>query len=87
MHFVAVDVKSTRMIVDQAFLVPKCVRLTRKSEKSYELLCKIFSAVPENKGGVGINTGKEVHGIREWELRETETERINRYRLQYSRRE
>ena len=46
-HFVAVDVKSTRTIVDQAFSVPKSVRLTRMSEKSYELLCKMFSAVPE----------------------------------------
>ena len=46
-HFVAVDVKSTRTIVDQAFSVPKCVRLTRVSEKSCELLCKIFSAVSE----------------------------------------
>ena len=47
MHFVAVDEKITRAIVDQAFSVPKCVRLARMSEKSYELLCKIFSAVPE----------------------------------------
>ena len=47
MHFIAVDVKSTRTIVDQAFSVPKCVRLARMSEKSYELLCKMFSAVPE----------------------------------------
>ena len=46
-HFVAVDVKNTRTIVDQAFSVPKCVRLTRMSEKSYGLLCKMFSAVPE----------------------------------------
>ena len=46
-HFVAVDVKSTRTIVDQAFAVPKCVRLARMSETSYELLCRIFSAVPE----------------------------------------
>ena len=46
-HFVAVDVKSTRTIVDQAFSVPKCVRIARMSEKSYELLCKMFSAVPE----------------------------------------
>ena len=43
----AVDVKSTRTIVDQAFSVPKCVRLARMSKKSYELLCRIFSAVPE----------------------------------------
>ena len=30
-HFVAVDVKSTRTIVDQAFSLPKCVRLARMS--------------------------------------------------------
>ena len=47
MHFVAVDVKSTRTIVDQALSVPKRVRLARRSEKSYELLCKIFAAVSE----------------------------------------
>ena len=46
-HFVAVDVKSTRTIVDQVFSAPKCVRLTRMSKKSYEWLCKMFSAVPE----------------------------------------
>ena len=46
-HFVAVDVKSTRPIVDQAFSVPKCVRLARMSEKFYKLLRKMFSAVPE----------------------------------------
>ena len=46
-HFVAVDVKSTRTIVDQAFSVPKCVRLAKMSEKSYEFLYKMFSAVPE----------------------------------------
>ena len=57
-RFVAVDMKSMRTIVDQAFSVPKCVRLARMSEKSYELLCKSFSAVP----------GIKVHGIRQWEL-------------------
>ena len=44
-HFVAV--KSTRTIVDQAFSVPKCVRLARMSENSYEVMFKVFSAVPE----------------------------------------
>ena len=47
MHFVAVDVKSTRTIVDQAFSVLKCVRLARMSEKFEVLLCKMFSAIPE----------------------------------------
>ena len=39
-HFVAVDVKSTRTIVDQFFSVPKCVRLAIMSEKSYEICAK-----------------------------------------------
>ena len=43
--FVAKDVKSTRKFVDQAFSVPKCVRLARRLEKSYELLCRMFAAV------------------------------------------
>ena len=47
MHFVAVDVKSTRTVVDQDFSVPKCLRLARMSEQSNKLLCKMFSAVPE----------------------------------------
>ena len=46
-HFVAVYVKSTWTIVDQAFSVPKCVKLAGMSEKSYKLVCRIFAAVPE----------------------------------------
>ena len=33
--------------MDQAFSVPKCVRLARMSEKSYELLGKMIAALPE----------------------------------------
>ena len=33
--------------MDQAFSVRKCVKLARMSDKSYELLCKMFSAIPE----------------------------------------
>ena len=33
--------------MDQAFSVPKCVRFSRRSEKPYELLCKMLAAVPE----------------------------------------
>ena len=38
-HFVAVDVKGTRTVVDQAFSVPKCVRLARMSEKFDRSYC------------------------------------------------
>ena len=34
--------------MDQAFSVPKCVKLARMSEKSYELLCRMFAAVLES---------------------------------------
>ena len=62
-HFVAVDVKSTRTIVDQAFSVPKCARLATMSEKSYEFLCRIFSAVPErNKEELELKLGKKLMG-------------------------
>ena len=45
-HLLALNVKSTRTVVDQAFSVPKFVKLARMSEKSNELLCKMFAAVP-----------------------------------------
>ena len=45
-HFVAVDVKSTRTIVVQAFSVPKSVRLARILQKSYEMFGKLFVAYP-----------------------------------------
>ena len=63
MYLVAVDVKITRMIVDKAFSVPKCVRLAKMSEKSYELLCKMFSAVPERtKEELELILGKKFMG-------------------------
>ena len=44
-NLVAVDVKSACTIVDQAYSVPKRVRLAGMSAKSYDLLCKMFAAV------------------------------------------
>ena len=65
-HSVAVDVKSTRKIVDQAFSVPKCVRLARMSEKSYDLLCKMFAAVPERtREELELILGKKFMGEKE----------------------
>ena len=61
-HFVAVDVKSTRTIVDQAFSVPKCVRLAKMSERSYELLCKIFSIPDRTKEELESILGKKFMG-------------------------
>ena len=38
---------TAHLLSSHTFSVPKCVRTARISEKSYELLCKMFSAVPE----------------------------------------
>ena len=47
--FVAVDIKSTRIFLDQSFSVAGCVRLglARMSERSYDLLCSILFSLPE----------------------------------------
>ena len=75
-HFVAVDVKKTRTIVDQAFSVPKCVRLARMSEKLYELLCKMFSAVPERtKEELESILGKKFMGYASGNFSDFETQK------------
>ena len=62
-HFVTVNVNSARKIVDQTFSVSKCVRLARMSQKSYELLCKMFAAVPKRtKEELELILGKKFLG-------------------------
>ena len=48
-HFVAVDVKSTRTIVDQAFSVTKCVRLARMSKVLQFFVQNVLSSSRENQ--------------------------------------
>ena len=62
-HFVTVDVNCTRTIVDQTFSVSNYLRLARMSQKSYELLCKMFAAVPERtKEELELILGKKFLG-------------------------
>ena len=42
-----IDARTQHRLSDQLFSVPKCVRLSRFSEKPYELSTKILRAVPE----------------------------------------
>ena len=75
-HFVAADVKSTRTIVDQAFSVPKCLRLARMSEKSYELLRKVFSAIPKRtKEELESILGKKFMGYASWNFSDFERQK------------
>ena len=46
-YMLVVDAKLQHRLIDQLFLMPKCVRLTKGSEKFYELLTKILRALPE----------------------------------------
>ena len=43
--------RTQQVLIDQLFSVPKCVRLARMSERSYDLLAKIFRAVPKRSEG------------------------------------
>ena len=45
------DARTQQVLIDQLFSVPKCVRLARMSERSYDLLAKIFRAVPKRSEG------------------------------------
>ena len=48
---IIMDARTQQVLVDQLFSVPKCVRLARMSERSYDLLTKIIRAVPKRSEG------------------------------------
>ena len=44
-----VEASSQRVLIEKAFSIPKCVRLTRMSHHSHKLLRKILGSVPEDQ--------------------------------------
>ena len=48
---VVMDARIQQMLADQLFSVPKCVRLARMSERSYNLLTQITRAVLKSSEG------------------------------------
>ena len=50
-HMVVMDARTQQVLVDQLFSVPKCVRFSRMSERSYELLTKIIRTVLKRSEG------------------------------------
>ena len=50
-HMVVMDARTQQVLVDQLFSVPKCVRLARMSERSYDLLAEFIRAVPKRSEG------------------------------------
>ena len=49
LHMVMMEASSQRVLIDQSFSVPKCVRLARMSHHSHRLLRKILGAVPGDR--------------------------------------
>ena len=56
LHIAMMEASSQRVIIDNAFLVPKCVRLARMLHHSYKLLRKILGAVPGDQSLEKENT-------------------------------
>ena len=50
-HMVVMDARTQQVLVGQLFSVPKCVRLARMFERSFDLLTKIIRAVPKRSEG------------------------------------
>ena len=50
-HMLVMDARTQQVLIDQLFSVPKFVRWARMSERSYDLLAKIFRAVPKRSEG------------------------------------
>ena len=74
-HFVAVDVKSTRTIVDQVFSVPKCVRLARMSENLRVIIQDVLSSSTENQRRIRIDTVKKFMGYASWNFSDFERQK------------
>ena len=80
---VMMDARTQQVLIDQLFSVPKCVRLTRMSERSYDLLAKIFRAVPKrSEGELQDVVGEEFLRLNEGNVSEFQSrKRVERYPL------
>ena len=64
LHVAMVEVSSQRVLIDKAFSVPKCVRLSRMSHHSHRLLRKIRGTVPrEQRDDLSEIWGGELLGL------------------------
>ena len=50
LHMAMVEASSQRTLIDQAFSVPRCVRLARMSHHSHRLFRKMLGAAPGDRG-------------------------------------
>ena len=77
-HMVLMDARTQQVLIDQLFSVPKCVRLARMSERSYDLLAKIFRAVPKrSEGELQDVVGEEFMRLNECNVSEFQNEKAS----------
>ena len=77
-HMVVMDARTQQVLVDQLFSVPKCVRLARMSERSYDLLAKNFRAVPKrSEGELQDVVGEEFMRLNEGNVSEFEKQKAS----------
>ena len=77
-HMVVMDARTQQVLIDQLFSVPKCVRLARMSERSYDLLAKIFRAVPKrSKGELQDVVGEEFLRLNEGNVSEFQKQKAS----------
>ena len=66
------------MLIDLLFSVPECVRLARMSERSYDLLAKIFWAVPKrSEGELQDEVGEEFMRLNEGNVSEFQKQKAS----------
>ena len=66
------------MLVDLLFSVPKCLRLARNSERSYDLLAKIIRAVPmRSEGELQDVVGEEFMRLNEGNVSEFQMQKVS----------
>ena len=77
-HMVVMDARTQQVLVDQLFSVPKCVRLARMSERSYDLLTKIIRAVPNrSEGELQDVVGEECMRMSEGKVSEFQKKKVS----------
>ena len=77
-HMVVMDARTQQVLIDQLFSVPKCVRLARMSERSYDLLAKIFRAVPKiSEGELQDVVGEEFLRLNEGNVSEFQKQKAS----------
>ena len=75
---VVMDARTQQVLVDQLFSVPKCVRLARMSERSYDLLTKILRAIPKrSEGELQDVVGEEFMRLNEGNLSEFQRQKAS----------